>query len=162
MGAAIETKSKILTMTPTIDTSAYAVGDQLGSLVELTNAVDDPSGTGTIVSVAVLDKSSKSAAMELLLFNDIPTVTSTDNVALNVSDAEMAKCLGSVKVLTTSYIALTANSLASVNGVNLIVRSAKSATNLTGKSIWALLMSSGTPTYVGTTDLVISIGIKQD
>lgn len=163
MGMAIEGKSKILTMTPVVDTSVYASGDQLGSLVELQNAVDDSSGTGTVVSVAVLDKASQSASLSVLLFKDKPVVTSSDNGSLNISDAEMAsKCLGLVPVASNDYVALNASSIATVRNVNLIVASSKSSDNLSGKSLWAILRSGGTPTYTSASDLVLSIGIKQD
>jgi hypothetical protein len=162
MGTAIEGKSKVVTMTPTIDTSAYASGDQLGSLVELSNALDDSSGTGTIVSVAVLDKAAQSSALTLLLFKDKPTVASSDNAALNISDSEMAKCLGIIPIAGTDYVALSANSIASVRNVNLVISSTKSDLNLNGTSLWAILRSGGSPTYGAASDLVLSIGIKQD
>ena len=162
MGTAIDSKSKVVTMTPVVDTSIYASGDQLGSLVELTNAMDDSSGTGTIVSVAVLDKASQSSVLSVLIFKDKPVVTSSDNAALNISDAEMAKCLGIVPVASADYVALSACSIATVRNVNLVVGATKSPDNLGGKSLWAILRSGGTPTYTSTSDLVLSIGIKQD
>lgn len=163
MGSASEGKSKVIVMTPTISTSIYASGDQLGSLVELTNAMDDSSGTGTIVSVSVTDRASQSSTMQLLLFRDKPVVASTDNGALNIADDEMAnKCVAMIPIPTASYVALSASSVVSVLNVQVIVDSVRSADNTTGKSLWAILRSGGTPTYTSTTDLVVKIGMKQD
>lgn len=163
MGAASEGKSKVVTMTPTVDTAIYASGDQLGSLVQLTNAMDDSSGTGMIVSVAVLDKASQSATFDLLLFNDLPTVASSDNAALNISDAEMAsKYIGHIRVTAANYVALSACSVCTVADSALLVNSVKSANNPTGRSLWAIIRSGGTPTYTSTSDLVLKIAIKQD
>lgn len=163
MGSAIEGKAKILTMTPTVDTSIYASGDQLGSLVELSNAMDDSSGTGTIVSVSVHDKASQSATLQVLFFNDKPVVTSSDNAALNISDAEMAsKFLGLVSVTNSNYVALSASSLVTAANQQILINSVKSADNPNGTSIWAILRSGGTPTYTSASDLVLRIGVRQD
>lgn len=163
MGIEIETKGKVIQLTPTVDTAIYASGDQLGSLMELTNAMDDSSGTATIVSVSIHDKAAQSSILQILFFNDAPTIVSADNAALNISDADMAtKCVGHVSVVAGDYFALSASSMACVRNVQLMVNSVKSATNTTGKSLWAIIRSGGTPTYTSTTDLVISVGLKQD
>ena len=158
-----EGKSKLVTMTPVVDTAIYASADQLGSLVELTNAMDDSSGTGTIVSVTVLDKAAQSSTATLLIFNDKPVVASVDNAALNISDAEMSsKCVGVIPIPTASFVALSASSAMAVLNVQLLVNSVKSADNAGGRSLWAILRSGGTPTYTSTSDLTIKIGIRQD
>lgn len=163
MGIEIELKGKVIQSTPTVSTSIYASGDQVGTLMELQNAVDDSSGTATIVSVSLHDKASQSSILQVLFFNDAPTVTSSDNAALNISDAEMAaKCIGHVSIVAADYFALSASSMACVRNVQLVVNSVKSATNTTGKSIWAIIRSGGTPTYASTTDLVLSVGLRQD
>ena len=163
MGTAVEGKSKIVTFTPVTDTAIYASGDQIGAVLELAGAMDDSSGTGTIVSVVLVDKDKQAAVLELLLFNRLPTVTSVDQGALDVSDAEMAACfIGSVRIAASDYTATNVNSVASVKAVNLLINSVKGSTNPTGSSIWALLRSGGTPTYTSTSALVFQIGIKQD
>lgn len=163
MGMEIETKSRVIQSTPTISTSIYASGDQLGSLMELTNAMDDSSGTGQVLSLSILDRSSQSSILQVLLFNDLPTVASSDNGALNIADAEMAsKCVGHISVVAADYFALSASSMACVRNINLMVNSVNSVTNPTGKSLWAIIRCGGTPTYAGTTDLTLSFGIRQD
>jgi hypothetical protein len=161
MGVAIEGKSKIVSATPTLDTNIYASGDRVGTVMEFSNAMDDSSGTGTIVSVTVLDKAGQGSALSLLLFNDLPTVASADNAAIDISDAEMAKCVGVIPIASGDYVTTASNSIATVRGVNLLVQSAKSANSLTGKSLFGVLKSGGTPTYAASS-LVVSLCIKQD
>jgi hypothetical protein len=163
MGIEIETKGRVVTVTPTVDTAIYASGDRIGSIMEFTNALDDSSGTATIQSVTIVDKAAQSSILQILFFNDLPTVASADNAALNITDAEMAaKCIGHVSVVAADYFALSASSVACVRNINLLVTSVKSSTNTTGKSIWGVIRSGGTPTYTSTSDLVISVGLKQD
>lgn len=161
--SASDNKAVIVFATPTIDTGIYASGDQLGSLVELTNALDDSSGTGTITSVSIVDKAKQASIIQLLFFRDKPVVTSVNNAALDISDAEMIdKCIGVVAFAAADYIALNVNSVATIRDVGLVISSRKSADNLNGTSLWVIARSGGTPTYTSTSDLVISIGIKQD
>ena len=159
-----ERKSTVISLTPTISASAaYAVGDQVGDLKELSNAMDDSSGTGEILSISVVDKSTQSMALDVLLFNDKPVVTSTDNISLNIADSEMAsKFLGVVRVATSDYLTLAANTVATVKNVNVLVNAVKSSDNTTGRSLWAILRSAGTSTFGSTSDLVLKVGILQD
>lgn len=161
MGAATEGKSKVVSVTPTLDTNAYASGDRVGSVMEFSNAMDDSSGTGTIVSVTILDKAGQGSVLSLLLFNDLPTVASADNAAIDITDAEMAKCVGVVPIASADYVTTASNSIATVRSINLLVQAAKSATSSTGKSLFGVLKSGGSPTYAANS-LVVSLCIKQD
>lgn len=163
MGGVSESKARVVNLSLVNSTPAYAVGDQLDGLQTITNAFDDSSGTATIVSVTVIDAESTSTAMDVLFFNDQPTVSSTDNVSLNISDSEMAsKFLGSVRISTTDYISLAGNSVGTTKNQQLVVNSVKSQNNLSGTSLWAIVRCAGTPTFSGTTALNIRVGIKQD
>jgi hypothetical protein len=159
----IETKGKVLLAAPTISAGAYASGDQLGSLVEITSAVDAPGDTATVLSVSLHDAAAQSSILQLLFFKDKPVVTSADNAALNISDAEMAdKCLGYVGFVAADYVALSASSIGTVRNVNLLLTSRRSQDNPSGTSIWVIARCGGTPTYGATTGLTFSIGVKQD
>lgn len=161
MGTAIEGKSKIVSATPTLDTSAYASGDRVGSVIEFALAMDDSSGTGTVVSLVILDKAAAGSALSLMLFNDLPVVASADNAAIDISDAEMVKCIGVIPIATTDYVTTASNSVATVRNVNLEIGATKSADNSTGRSIYGVLKSGGSPTYAASS-LVLKLGVKQD
>jgi hypothetical protein len=104
---AFEGKSNIIEITPTISTSIYADLDQLGDVKKLTNALDVSSDTGVVMSVIVIDKAKQNASLDLLLFDEEPTVTSTDNAKLDIPDSEMVdKYLGRISIDTTDYVEL--------------------------------------------------------
>ena len=163
MGMVVEGKSKNVGATPVIQAAVYAAGDQLGSLFELVNALDDSSGTGGILSVTVIDKAKQKAALNILFFSAKPTVVSADNAALDISDAEMAdKFIGRVVVEAADYSDLANCSIATVTQVALLLNAVKDQNNLEGKNLWAILQSAGAPTYTSTSDLVLKIGVIQD
>lgn len=165
MGTVIEGKSKNVLVTPVIQAAAYASGDQLGELFSLNDALDDSSGTGGILSLVVLDKAKQKAAIDVLLFSEKPTLVSSDNGALDISDAEMAqKFIGKISISTTDYADLANCSIACLTQVALLVNSVKDANNGNpdGKIVWGILQSRGTPTYTSTSDLVLRVGVIQD
>jgi hypothetical protein len=131
----------IVEVTPVLDTSAYASGDQQGSLMTLTGAVPAQGEGAVLRAVSVVDKAKQSAAFKIVLFDASPTVASADNAAADVSDAEMAdKCIGAVSVAAADYVALNANSVATVT-TTLPVKA------VGGSSLYALMVAAGSPTY---------------
>jgi hypothetical protein len=145
----------IVEVTPVLDTSAYASGDQLGSLMTLSGAVP-ASGAGAILrAVSIVDKAKQSAALKVLLFDASPTIVSVDNAAADISDAELAdKCLGAVAVAAADYVALNANSVATVQATLPVKPNASS-------TLYALLVSAGSPTYAAS-DLVLRFHFTWD
>lgn len=138
-------RGKIVEVTITTSTSIYASGDQIGVEVELPGACNagEPS---VLRSLTVIDKSKQKADLDILLFDEDPTNAVADNAAADISDAEMAdKAIGIVSVATGSYKDLTANSIATISP-GLMVR---------GSTLYALVVCRGTPTYTGTSDLVL-------
>jgi len=138
-------------ITPTVDTSAYGSGDQIGTVFTIT-PVSDAGGAHLAVldTVIVTDKASQSAALDILLFDELPTVASADQAACNVSDAEMAdKCIGVISLASASYKALSANSVVMAHQLSLSLKPKKDNT------LYGLLVSRGTPTYTSASDLTI-------
>lgn len=160
MGTAIDGKSIIVTITPTVDTNIYASGDQIGVANELPNMCDSSgSDTLTIQDVIVLDKAKQKAAFDILFFNDSPTLASADNAALSITDAEMAaKFIGRVSVAAADYKDTASNSDMTRTNIGLLVKGAGAGR----RSLWCVLQSQGTPTYTSASDLVIRIGAFQD
>jgi len=141
---------KAVSVTPTIDTSAYSDGDHLGTLHTITIG-SGWVGLATLVSVTVLDKAKQSSAMDIIFFNASPTIASSDNAALDFTDAEAEKIIGHVSIAASDYVTLNSNTVACTGLASAI--SLKSATE---GVLYAILKSSGTPTYVGTTDLIVT------
>lgn len=144
-------------VTPTIDTSAYAAGDQLGSLMTLSTGIADDAKNMTLLSVAIVDKAKQDAAIDILLFDESPTVSSSDNAALDISDAEMVdKCCGFVEVADSKYSDLNANSVAFVGNIGLNCK------YVTDGTLYAIMNCQGTPTYTSTSDLVLRFTFLAD
>lgn len=143
-------------VTLTVDTSAYAAGDQVGpastKLLDLTIPIQ---GVTRLVSVKVIDKSKQKAALDIMFFNSLPTNTTVDNAALDISDTEMVnKFVGLISVATADYKDLANNSVAAVvlpNGMPM--RATTNTASPAGKSLWFTVCSRGTPTYTSASDL---------
>lgn len=142
---------KIVEVTLTTDTSAYAPGDQIGVEKELTGACNagDPA---TLKSVTVIDKAKQKSDLDILIFDADPTNAVADNAAADISDAEMVdKAIGIVSIVAANYKDLANSSIASVLSGMMV----KPDTNL-----YALVICRGTPTYIGPSDLVLKLAFE--
>jgi hypothetical protein len=138
----------------TTATTAYASGDQLGTILTFTNAVRQTGTTGVIQSATLLDQSQVIGAVDLFLFTQSVTLAA-DNAAASFSDADMLNCLGII-----SFPAPTA--VAAVNSISTVVSGLGitcAATSLFG----ALVTRSANAVFAGgATSLAVSLHILQD
>lgn len=165
----------VITVTPTLDTNAYASGDRLGSIHTITNAFRnlnrdfDPvtatdsanqkkSGKCVLQSITVIDQAKQSQPFTIMFFSSSPTVASADNAAIDISDAEMiAKCIGVVSFDAT-YLALAGNSVATKTNIGLILKQSTSAAN---QHLYAVVVIGGAATYAASS-LQFQYGFYQD
>ena len=144
-------------VTPTISTTVYASGDVLGGLQTISNAVRKSGGSGTILSILVLDKTqAQRAAIDILVFDRSVTVAA-DNAPVAMSDADMANCLGviSIGAYNTAWPGTPLNSISTLVNVGLPIV-------CNGADLYFVPVVRATPTYVATTDLVFIFTILQD
>lgn len=147
-------------VTPVVSSGvAYTAGDQVGGLITLAGAAGNIYRTATLLDVVVIDKSKQNAALTVILFDELPTVVSADNDPIDVSDAEMAdKAKATFPLAAADYTSLANNSIAD--------RGLAYARAITSRSqngnLYALITTSGTPTYTSTSDLVLSFTFAQD
>jgi hypothetical protein len=132
----------------------------VGGIQTLTGACLNQGGGATLASLVITDKGKQSAALTVFFFDELPTVVSVDNGTIDISDAEMAdKCLGSVSLAAASYVNVSANS---------VVTGPASSTGLYMKSrdtdgkLYAVVKTTGTPTYASTSDLTFKYSFIQD
>jgi hypothetical protein len=151
-------QGKIISVTPTLDTNAYATGDHLGTLMTLSNAVERSLGSAILHGLTIIDKAEQKSAVDVLFFNSAPTIASADNAALDITDAEMAaKFIGLISVASADYKDIDGSSVATLRGLDLLLQSAKLSgqiANNDAKNLYAILCSRGSPTYAAT-DLVV-------
>lgn len=113
-------------------------------------------GYAVLSSLFLLDKAKQSAALELFLFRASPTIASADNAALDITDAEMEKCIGVIAIPAANYFTSAAgSSICVVQNINLNINA------LNGKDIFALLVSKATPTYGAANALSLSLSVSQ-
>lgn len=158
--------TKTIAVVPTISTTpAYTSGDQIGGIMTLTDCVRIDTNTGygncELRSIVILDGGLQSAAIDVFFFNQSPTVTSSDNTAFSLSDANLAaQCIGVVSVGTT-YSASALNSVSS-DGRNLGLQLQVPSTATTPTTLYAIGVVRGTPTYTTTTDLKFLFSFYMD
>lgn len=76
--------------TPTIDTAVYADGDRLGTVITVANAGISNGRGGLITNPRVVDAGDSNFSIEMNFYKVNPTVTSADNAAYDVTDANLA------------------------------------------------------------------------
>lgn len=147
-------------VTPTVDTSAYADGDRVGSIMTFTDILE-PVRKGAVVSVTYVFETGTLGAngFSLLLFRSSPTIASADNAALDVSDAQMtANYLGMINTPNTAETSLTVlanNAAASTQGVKLAVDSDDG-------NLYGVIQAHAAITFTATNDLTVIVGLEQD
>lgn len=152
-------------VTPTVSNNvAYSANDQVGGIMTLTAAIADLADSAAeLVSVCVTDQTAQSAALTIFFFDSLPTIASSDNVAFDLLDAQMEKCLGHIKVAATDYQTSASNSEATVANCGLIVKCREidgDRVYSSGK-IYAVAKTTGTPTYLSTTALTFRFSFRQ-
>lgn len=151
-----QARVKLVRKTLTVDTSAYADADQLGSIITFTDALALVK-QGVVKSLSLILETGTFGGANLHLFRSLPTVTSADNAALNIADAEMtAKYLGTINIPSTSntnYEVLSASSVAYVRDINLAVDS-------TDGNLYGVIQATGAVTFTATDDLTVVLGVE--
>lgn len=153
-------KYAVSRVVPILDTNIYASGDFMGTIQEIKSAfakAENP--ISKLVSLAVVDNSNSKAAFDILFFESLPTIASADNAAIDVTDLNIAKCIGYISVAGADYITVDGtgdpNSIATVKNINLELKGTSAST-----SLWAVLISRGTPTYLAGS-LIFNYGFEQ-
>jgi hypothetical protein len=148
--------AKALTATPTVSTSAYTSGDNVGGKITLSDVCRGQMGSGLIQSVVITSKSLQTATFDVVFFNSDPSgSTFTDNVAQAVVDADLSKIIGVAQC--TTVVALAAESIHQATGLALPFALSGGATTL-----YAAIIVRGTPTLGSTSDIWISVRVLQD
>jgi hypothetical protein len=155
-GLEVGQQSTTIEAIPTLAAGAYTSGDRMGTIITLTDAVRALGESATLQDIVVLDKAKQSLAMDFLFFDELPTVASADEAAIDITDAEMEKCVGGYVGAADQYIALANSSVATYRNIGINMKPIGGATNL-----YCVLVTRGTPTY-GAAGLVIKFKFLQD
>lgn len=141
---------------------AYAAGQQIGVPVEIKNAVEDSGSSATVQSVSIQDPAKQDAAVDVIFFSQAPSA-GADKAAWAPTAADLAKILGVVKIVAANYSDGAAMSIGSLVNAGLKVKAGKAAPSQSNSSIWALIVSRGTPNYgASAANLALLVGIDRD
>ena len=165
----MKSKLSFLRVTPVISSGViYASGDQLGAAQDLKVLEPVESGRApgyavrtvdkgiVLISLMVIDMIKQNADLDVMFFNSLPTLPG-DNVALTISDADMAeKFLFSVSIAAGDYNDLAVNSWAE-KSVEIPMASLDPDSGLI-----AVAVARATPTYTGVDELVFGYGARRE
>ena len=148
----------VVSVTPTITAGAYHANDVIGGAEKLAAAVRKPVYTAILNSLVVTDRANQKALLDIWLFSILPTGTYTDNGAPTVSAADFAKLIGHVQIAVTDYTSIDSKAVACLRGLGLALQGAGAGS----KDLYAVITTTGTPTYSSTSDLTLQFGFVQD
>ncbi len=151
----VQAGSDILTIvqTPAITAGAEHANDALGGLLTFANAVRVSGGECTIRSIMIKDLASQDGEIDLVFFDRTFTATA-DNAAFDPSDADLANCVGHIKIRVSDYVDFADNSIATRDNLGL-------AMTLNGTSLFAQAVLRTAETYVATSDITIKVTVER-
>lgn len=136
----------VATLTPVLDTDAYAANDVLFVPIEVENVFAVAGGCRALHSIVVLDGDDQGVDIDLVFMNADGEL-GTINSAVSISDADAAKILGAVSLVAEDdAIDLVNSRLYTKTAVGLVLEAAAGST-----SLWvAGIVRSGTPTFTAS------------
>lgn len=147
----VESVSRVGTVTPTLTaSSAYTAGNCVGGLLTFTGMVRRVSAI--LQSIHVSCKTVQTGGLKLYMFNSNPSATTfTNKTAPSLNAADVAKCIG-VFTLSTPDNGLGTHTVWNLDGIGkaFVLPTA-------GAPLYGLLVTSGTPTFGSTSDVVVNV-----
>lgn len=142
----------------------YQANDSVGLKTEIPDATGGGNESATIVSVSLIeDDTSNAAATDIFFFSDEPTPTSADEDAVAWPQSDALNLLGVVKILASDYGAAAASAIGVASGgVPFKIKSGiPVGTKTPSKSIWAIVVTRGAPTY-SSQSVSLKVGIEYE
>lgn len=147
---------KVVSVTPTISTSAYTSGDALGGEMEFAGVARVAGGGGIIRGITVFDKDAESPALDLVIFHENPTGTTTDNAAWDMSDSDGPKVAGAGSIAATDWWVFVDNA------VVYLEKSIPFKCAAGSDSVYGVLVIRSADTFTSTTDITVTLSVEQD
>lgn len=148
-------KQTVVAAQPTVTAGAYATGNDVGGKITLAGAVNAVPASGLLQKVAVKFKSAQTAPFDVVIFDADPTSTTiTDKTAFSVAVADFQKVQGVVHVTDCTTLGTVSYCIAS--GLALPLKPS------TGTTLYAAIVTRGTPTFASTSDVSIAFAFIVD
>lgn len=145
--------SDLIVVTPAIAAAAFSANDIVGGKLTLPGAVRVAAGKGKITGLKLVDTSKQNADLLVFIFGADLAGSYADNDAEAVTAADWLKWIGTIKILSTDYEEMANASLVDL-GFELDVKAAA------GTTLYALIVTTGTPTY-GANALQLTFGVGE-
>jgi len=144
----------VITITPTLDTNAYADGDVLFNPTEIAGAVRVNADSCILQSIHVLDKADQGIDFELVFLNAANNL-GTINAAIDISDANAEAIIGHY-AFSNDYVDLINSQIRCDSGIGLMLKAGAATT-----SLYVAGISKGAGTYANG-DIVIKLGLLRN
>lgn len=151
----VSTLSKLVTVTLSLDTSAYADGDVLADTQAVSSIFRKNDGTGIINSITVLDEDDQGYGFDLV-FLDSNVSLGTENAAPSITDSNARNILGWVRVSAADFIDIGGSRIATISGISLHAKAASGTSDM-----YVAAISRGTGTYTAS-GIQLRIGLTCD
>lgn len=133
----------VVTVTLTVDTSAYADGDVLADTQVITNAMRIIGGHGVLQSLQLVDPDAQGQPLDLYFFS-VTHSLGTENSAPSIADVDAVDMFGPVAIASSDYGDLGGCKVASVRGIGLMLEA-----DAASRDLYVGAISRGTGTYAG-------------
>ena len=154
-------RQTLITVTPTITAGAYAANDVVGAANTITSAALASGRAGQIVGATLIDKGKQNANLQCWIFAVSPTLVNADNGVFDITDANLVTALpvGVIDFSAANYKSASANAVCNgtVNGGSPVLSFVTSGS----ANLFCAFMTTGTPTYASTSDLVLYLTVNQ-
>ena len=152
------TKVAVIPITTTNGT-AYAVGDNIGGILSIANAVRNTAGTGFICDLQIVDINNQRPTLEIDFFTSSPTGTYTNDATQSFATADALLYLGKINVATADFTSQAGGSL-------LVGIASKTLQNIpfvcAASTLFFTIRTTTVVTYSSTQSLIVKVGISQD
>ena len=144
--------SDLITVTPAIAAAPFSANDVVGGKLTLSGAVRVAGGKGKITGLKLVDASQQNAGLLIFIFGADLAGAYLDNAAEAVTAADWLKWIGTIKILPTDYEEMANASLVDL-GFEMDVKA------VAGTTLYALIVTTGTPTYgANALQLIFAVG----
>lgn len=143
-------------VTPTITSgSSYSAGNVVGGLLAFNGAVNAGLLSGELRSVRLTSRSVQSAEFDVTFFSSQPTVSTwTDKAAPNIQAGDTPFAQPVLK-LTNNYSGLGTHTVYGSDNLSRTV-------HLTTVTLYAVVTTPGTPTFLSSSDLQLCASVLRD
>lgn len=153
-GVTVVNPTADVSLTPTVTAGAYTAGNEVGGKLVFTN-VFGGSLTGTLTDILVKCKSVQTTTYKLYLFSQNPTNTTwTDKSAPAINALDLPYLLG----VFTSGAADSGLGTETTNQLDNI----NAALHSVDQNLYGVLVCVATPTYASTSDVTVSVRVRQN